>query len=969
MLCPAEENQCVADRVNDYLKSKNIARQPNGQFHNTISKNVRVQWITIRKSLPATNWGRYIRTLIAPSIVRLRKKHYSPVYLPNCYSSPEYYQSLGLAEEDIPEVINISNQLAPKQREKILKLYVWAKLTQNQRSPGLRNILMRAPYDSVLRTIFFNQSFDIPRELAIVPTREQSAIINAIVRFLEEDPRTASATRTSDRRRNGKRPSTAAVAAARRVGKFMCVALDGPAGAGKTTILRNIVELVQGHTHIVYTTIKSKLVAEVQGMIPTVCAMTLCKFLLVNLNVKPMELFRITGRLHNFQIDINDVTAMGLTIHHSAFQFLLTTMEEKIFGSGGGANGLDSHDAPHTEEFQKEGTSKKKMLIYLDEYSMVAVSDFLLLKTIAMSYTTLGYDVVLVVVGDKNQLNPIVTSYRDNAEVIIQNVDAVYSLTKNLRCIDKSYNRFITDFLNADNWLQVLRTRFVGGGPGQLRRTNVRIASDDPLPVVKYKRETLANSILNDDIAHREYDDAANYNDDNNDEDDNQEDIGGFGGGGGDMSRYSSLSSLDSIDLGDDESYSIVDNGPNFMAQSLGDGQSNDINNILGNSSDEEDNDEVDCATVVTNSNDSNKIAPNVLGVSTSGGAFGGGGPHSSPDESHCGPTPAKRSRPAPSSSCSPSPKIPGVVSIDYKYDPRHQVKDIALYADQSTYELLTPTPFVNKEGEPINLSFVRVTNIEGNQKIIPLAGREYGIINMDALLDSWIECKKRQKHIYFICKANRDNLYLNLSVAIKIARVVEKFNARRDRRSERVQDVKFVEYKFHNLPAFTFHRDLCSPDPHSANEICPYLPLVIGMRYTITKSIGPLKNGTIVFLLHYNLQREILVVVTENNSLYIVTPTLYSLPTFTATKELFDEVVPDTKFEPTYPSYNVYNYPIFPAVSINCFQSQGITIPESMDVHLNLNNFSKRECYVALSRIKMEKQIVSIILPTRKKK
>lgn len=872
-LLTANEFGSISEKINEYFISNKIVRKHNFIYQRAENLcDMRYQWLTINKSLKVYNWKNRFLKNIEPNVYQLKLKHWSSIYIPNCYANSDYYETRGLIAP-VPETMTI--QLispTPQKKSELEKWYRESKEQQQVNHAELQKYIMQEPFDSMMRIIYFNQDFDelSPTQM-VTPTREQKQIIDHICHFFENDNINTN---------------------------FKTIAIDGPAGSGKTTILRNICERISVFTHVVYLTVKLKLVAEIHNIISDVAAMTVCKFQLKTLNLNFMENINISRCLQTAEIDMNDIFALNFKVYH--YNFLRYVLE------------LENREIP--TEIDEDLQNKKKILIYLDEYSMVSASDFLLLKYITKTLSLENLKVALVAVGDKNQLNPIVCVHNNNAEVILQNIDNLMVLTKNIRCPDIKYNKFLDNLLKSDNWIDVLRNKFKlkirsSMSPGKLKNINADTTNTStPMPTA-----TDYSCLLDDnegDGDDKGFADATCSNTHNTFE-----------------VNYSSSSS----EMSDDE----ISDCSSLSSENTDDSYSSDSSTFFEKEIDE-------IATTNSQANVSSDFY--IDGI--------------------LGEMPSKRTHfKREKRKLKPSA---GAIKIDYKFNPKYLLRPGLQFPKSNTLQLFEPTHFNDRNGAPKDIATKRITAIESGKEDVPMADKKYGIINMNVLTEWWKKNKKKINHSYVICKANRDNLYVNLNVSYYMYRKISKYNlkcARLNKNHLRVQEVVFIPYSFYNSNSIVNLEQLIKPN--FKTELCPYLPLAVGMRYIVTKTMGSLKNGTIVYLLYFSLANEYIVVATEKNVTFILTPTLYSLSTFTATKQLFESVTVDGHMKFEYSSYNVYNFPIFPAVSINCFQSQGITIPQHMNVHLNLRNCSKRECYVALSRLKCESQLCSIVLPS----
>lgn len=228
----------------------------------------------------------------------------------------------------------------------------------------------------------------------------------------------------------------------------------------------------------------------------------------------------------------------------------------------------------------------------------------------------------------------------------------------------------------------------------------------------------------------------------------------------------------------------------------------------------------------------------------------------------------------------------------------------------------------------------------------------------------STVETKPFKRPVYdnpydlFIVKSNAEMHYLNLSLAVKY------YNDDTDK-------VHFVEYKFYSggIHDNLTIDSLVSPSWDSRG-LAPILPICTQMKYICTVSAGGLDKGTSVTILSYNFVRMILLVIDDQNNIYEMIPTLHEVHAITENYNMYRIMYGEQEYRDKYegdeyvPHNNyVYNFPIYPANAINCFQSQGVTLESNARVQINLKNFSKEECYVALSRVQSGKQIKNIFI------
>lgn len=229
--------------------------------------------------------------------------------------------------------------------------------------------------------------------------------------------------------------------------------------------------------------------------------------------------------------------------------------------------------------------------------------------------------------------------------------------------------------------------------------------------------------------------------------------------------------------------------------------------------------------------------------------------------------------------------------------------------------------------------------------------------LNTITNINNMLKKSLKKNHILndiFLVKSNVEVHYLNLSIAFNFL-------------LRNPDSVKFVEYKLCLIEP-TCKQDL--HDPYwDEKTIAPILPISYNLRYISTITQGSLAAGTNLFIIGYNLEEQEVIVRDNNLNVYILHPINYQLQAITANFKLYEklfngkygDLVESYREEGIFTSRYLYNYPIYPANAINCFQSQGLTYTSEY-LHINLTNFTSEEIYVAMSRVRNENQIKTLI-------
>lgn len=222
-----------------------------------------------------------------------------------------------------------------------------------------------------------------------------------------------------------------------------------------------------------------------------------------------------------------------------------------------------------------------------------------------------------------------------------------------------------------------------------------------------------------------------------------------------------------------------------------------------------------------------------------------------------------------------------------------------------------------------------------------------YKIENVDKLLDWWAMFKKEFNNFTVLTKTNQESHRLNMLLFMQLVKSIDSLDDtnRRDQifgYSYILFKKKLHEYKLiYNKP-----------------EYLPICPLIVGAAYILEQTINQFRRGEMLYLLYFDRDFKLVVMINDAGQLLVLRGQEYRNQTFTKDSRHFYSISHLAVDDPY-----IFGFPLQLAYARNIFKCQGLTFDTHISLMLDLQNCSREEVFVALSRCKIKNQIKRLII------